>query len=569
MHWFTNLKTRSKLTAGFGLVMALLLLIVITAWFSLRAVRDAERSIADVMALRNNFNGQSSAMLGALASPQGPEIESRLQDAADYSASNNVILQRLANQYDRDAEFQPLIEQISAIRTDFIRVRNTEVIPFIREQKKEEAAALILGAQSARSEKFRGLARDLTQRLTDRSEARMRQAHLVFILLAAGALLAAVVMIVSLGRMIASPLETITAAAEKIAEGDISVELADTARKDEVGALWQAFQRMCGSLAVFAGRARQIAEGDLTAQIQPRSEQDVLGNAFASMVTELRRLMRELLEAANVLASSASEIMASTTQLAMSAAETAAAVSETTVTVEEMKHTSEVSSEKAKYVAAESQRAAAVARDGEFAADQTTAGMTGIRQQMGAVTESILNLSSLGLAIGKIVATVDDLAAQSKLLAVNASIEAAKAGNEGKGFGVVSQEVRSLAEQSKQATKQVRGILTAIQKATDGAVQATELGDNAVEAGMRQSTSSGQAIRALAESIAGAAQASTQIAATSQQQFAGMNQVAMAMENIKSASAQTVASTRQAEKAAQQLHLLGQQLKALVERFKT
>ena len=367
---------------------------------------------------------------------------------------------------------------------------------------------------------------------------------------------------------IAKPLGEVTAAASRIADGDIRAELAETSREDEVGVLVQTFRRMCGSLNTLADRARQIAAGDLTAQIQPRSERDVLGNAFASMASELRRLMQELLDAVNVLASSASEIMASTTQLAASAAETAAAVTETTVTVEEVKQTSQASSQKAKFVADESQKAAEVARSGESAVRQTIEGMGGIRQQMGLVAESIVSLSTQSQAIGEIMATVDDMAAQSKLLAVNAAIEAAKAGEEGKSFAVVADEVRSLAEQSKQATLQVRAILSDIQKATGSAVLTAEQGSKLIEAGVRQSASSGESIRALAESIAGAAQASTQIAATSQQQFIGMDQVAMAMENIRTASTQTVASTKQANTAAQQLHQLGQKLKELVARFK-
>ncbi len=370
-------------------------------------------------------------------------------------------------------------------------------------------------------------------------------------------------------KNIAGPLAEVTAAAEKIADGDLDIVFSEVPRDDEVGTLVKTFERMCISLTVLAGRARQIAEGDLTAQIQPRSERDVLGNAFAGMVSELRRLMQELRDAAKVLAHSASEIMASTSQLAASAAETATAVTETTATVEEMKQASQVSSGKAKEVAAESQRAAEVANGGRTALGQTIEGMGQIRLQMGAIAESILSLSAQSHAIGEIVTTVDDLAAQSKLLAVNASIEASKAGDEGKGFAVVALEVRSLAEQSKKATTQVRGILNDIQKATANAVLATEEGGKAVEAGVTRTASSGESIRALAESIAAAAQASSQIAATSQQQFVGLDQVGLAMENIKSASTQTVASTRQAESAAQRLHEIGQKLQQLFERFKT
>src|SRR5207249_1896404 len=147
---------------------------------------------------------------------------------------------------------------------------------------------------------------------------------------------------------------------------------------------------------------------------------------------------------------------------------------------------------------------------------------------------------------------------QSNLLAVNAAIEAAKAGEQGKGFAVVAQEVKSLAEQSKQATVQVRKLLNDIQKATSAAVMATEQGNKAVEAGVKQSTEAGGSIRLLAENLGQAAQAATQIAASSQQQLVGMDQVALAMENIRQASTQNVASTKQAEVSAENLHKLGQ-----------
>jgi methyl-accepting chemotaxis protein len=194
--------------------------------------------------------------------------------------------------------------------------------------------------------------------------------------------------------------------------------------------------------------------------------------------------------------------------------------------------------------------------------------MKHIQGQMQSVAGSIVRLSEQSQAIGEIIATVTDLAEQSNLLAVNAAIEAAKAGEQGKGFAVVAQEVKSLAEQSKQATAQVRTILTDIQKAMSAAVMATEQGSKAVDAGVKQSEEASQAIRMLTESIAESAQAVTQIAASSQQQSVGMDQVAMAMENIKQASTQNVAGTRQAETAAQNLRDLGQTLKQLVEQYK-
>ena len=277
-----------------------------------------------------------------------------------------------------------------------------------------------------------------------------------------------------------------------------------------------------------------------------------------------RSITRQLQETISLLASSSSEILATTTQVATGASETAASVSETTVTVEEVKQTAQVAAQKAKYVADNAQQAAQVSEKGRKAVEEAVGGMRSVQEQMESVAESIVGLSEQSQSIGEIVATVNDLADQSNLLAVNAAIEATKAGEQGKGFAVVAQEVRSLAEQSKQATAKVRAILSDIQKATNAAVLATEQGNKAVDAGMRQSEEAGESIRILAERIVEAAQAASQISASSQQQMAGMDQVAQAMENIKQASSQNVSGTKQAEAAAHDLHELGQKLKQMV-----
>ena len=372
---------------------------------------------------------------------------------------------------------------------------------------------------------------------------------------------------VVLTRDIARPLQDLTAVADRITVGDLSVAVASNARADEVGVLARTFHRMTQSLRTMAAAAEQIAAGDLRTTITPQSPNDVLGNAFARMIVNLRDQTRQLVEGASVLGAAASQIVASTTQLASSASQSAAAVSETTTTVEEVRQTAQLASQKAQYVFDSAQKAAQISQSGRKSTEEVGSGMARIRHQMDAIAASMGRLNEQSQTIGQIIATVEDLSTQSNLLAVNAAIEAAKAGEHGKGFGVVAQEVKSLAAQSRQATTEVRTILSDIQKATTTAVLAIEQGSKAVDTGTRQTETAGDSIQTLAGSVTEAAQAATQIAASSQQQLVGVEQVAAAMDSIRQASAQNVASAKQLETAARNLSELGQRLKQMVDRY--
>lgn len=288
----------------------------------------------------------------------------------------------------------------------------------------------------------------------------------------------------------------------------------------------------------------------------------ILGLTIAVLLG--RSITGQLQDSIMRLSSSAAQILSTTAEVASGTAETATAVNETTATVEEVKQTAQVASQKAKQVSESAQRMTEVAQTGRASIEDTIDAMTNIQAQMESVAGSIVQLAEQSQAIGEIIATVNDLAEQSNLLAVNAAIEATRAGEHGKGFAVVAQEVRSLASQSKQATAQVRTILGDVQKATNAAVLATEQGNRAVGDGVRQTNATGEAIGQLADSVNEASQAASQIAASNQQQMVGMDQVALAMDNIKQASAQNVAGTRQAEEAAQDLQELGRNLTRLI-----
>jgi methyl-accepting chemotaxis protein len=369
-------------------------------------------------------------------------------------------------------------------------------------------------------------------------------------------------------RNVTDPLRQAVKVAEQIAVGDLSVTVPLDDRRDEFGVLLHSFHRMVKSLQSVAVAAERIAQGDLSVTVQPQSPKDTMGNVLVKLVQNIREITQQIQNGVSLLSSTTSEILAATAQVAAGATQTASAVTETAATVEQVKQTSLVASQKAKSVADNAQVTAQVSRTGEQSVEEAISRMERIREQMESIADSVIKLGEQSRAIGEIITSVNDLADQSNLLAVNAAIEAANAGEHGKSFAVVAQEVKNLAEQSKQATAQVRTILSDIQKATNVAVMVTEQGTKAVEAGVAQSVEAGGSIRLLAKSMAEAAQAVAQIAASSQQQALGMDQVVVAVESIKEASNQNVTSMNQVEKGMQHLLELGQRLQQLAGRYK-
>lgn len=371
-----------------------------------------------------------------------------------------------------------------------------------------------------------------------------------------------------ISRRITDPVKSVSTAALRIAKGDLNTTV-EVKSRDEIGALASAFTEMNSALTSIAEMMESVATGDLTATVEQRGEHDRLGKALEEMQRNLRQQIGQIVDAGLTLTASVSQISSFSSQLAAGASQNAAAVSETTAIVEEVKQTAQLSNEKSQEVSRLAQDTVEVSRRGEESVEQSRDVMERIKQQMEDIGRSIMSLSEQSQAIGEIIMSVGELSDQSNLLAVNAAIEASRAGDQGKGFTVVAQEIRSLAEQSKKATQQVRGLLNDIQNATNAAVLSMEQGGKAMEEGLRQSNDSGEAIKRLTGHIERAAEAATQIAASSRQQLAGMDQVAAAMENIKEVTEQNVESTRRMETEMQSLDQVGQDLNKMVNYYRT
>lgn len=322
------------------------------------------------------------------------------------------------------------------------------------------------------------------------------------------------------------------------------------------------YRRLNQTLARYVADMARVAAGDFRVTLDvPRlnsaSREGLivmeLGHTTNQMLDRVREVVVGVRSALQRLDSDTQAILDATSRQISMASEQDTVVTETTATVNEVRATVTETAERAQSVAETAQVSVDISRGDIDAVSETIDGMEVIRRRVEDIADNILVLSEHTQQIGEIIAAVNNLADQSRMLALNASVEAARAGEEGKGFAVVAMEVRNLADQNRDATVQVREILGEIQRATNAAVMVTEEGSKGVDTGQELVNSAGDSIRELARAIEEAAMAAMQIAASTRQQTIGMDQLTQAMRTIKHATTETVSSTMQVEASVQRL----------------
>ncbi len=314
----------------------------------------------------------------------------------------------------------------------------------------------------------------------------------------------------------------------------------------------------------------RVAHGDLTPRIRVEGDDDLarLGEEMNKMVASLANMTTKVTETSTSILVSIEEVRAAIGAQSSGASQQAASVSETTSTLEEIKTTSQQNLEKATALKEMSERARADGDTGLAAVETAVEAMRDIRTRMEGIAGHIQELNERLLQVGAITDSVSELAQQSKMLALNASIEAAKAGVAGRGFAVVADEVKDMADQSRQATDQVQRILEDIRQAANRASRAVDEGNEQAEAGAGLAEQAGAMLRSLHKAIHDTTLATQQIVAAVRQEASGIEQIRGAMEDIHKVTHQFVSATQQTDHAADNLTEYASDLQNMVRRFK-
>jgi methyl-accepting chemotaxis protein len=311
-------------------------------------------------------------------------------------------------------------------------------------------------------------------------------------------------------------------------------------------------------------------EGDLTKRLEINSKDEIgdLAKWFNTFMDKLHDIIYQVALNTEQLASAANEISASAEQLSAGAKEQTNQTAQVSIAIEEMTATIVETSKNTGDAAEKAKEAASQSQEGGRLAEDTSRGMEEIVESSNTTAQNIKGLAEKATAIGEIIKVIDDIADQTNLLALNAAIEAARAGEQGRGFAVVADEVRKLAERTTKATKEVAETIKGIQ--ADVSTANSQINDSRkiVDGGKELVQKTNASLTEIFASIEGVQEMMRQIATASEEQSAAAEEISKSIENVNRISKESATGTEQAASAAEQLNRQSTELKALVGGFK-
>jgi methyl-accepting chemotaxis protein len=603
---FNNRKTIFKLAVVFTIIMLIQILVVTLAYTQLSNLNTSLEDMYQSNLRPISVLGETKAQLYKLSGDiykfiAIPKDRVAIQKDidADFAAVDKTLKQ--LDEFSYSAEQQTELDSLKSTWQSY-RAAVFEVPKVAASGREEEAVKMLqIGGVIAA---LRSTLDQSTARLINSLEQESEQMHLKgranyqnalrVMLIALG--LASIVSFLSALMITASintPLKFMADEMRNLGKGDLNRNVSQSAkeiiwnRKDEIGECGKGMAQVEAYLSEMAAAADAMAQGDLTLDIAPKCDTDELGAAFQKMILGLRRLISGVAEnaaklsaasqqlslAANQSGQATSQIAATIQQVARGTSQQSESVSKTAASVEQMSraidgvahgaadqseavtkastYTAQLSesiqqvSGNVQRVTSDSARASESASEGAKTVKATLEGMNNIRSRVSFSAEKVQEMGSHSSEIGVIVETIEDIASQTNLLALNAAIEAARAGEHGKGFAVVADEVRKLAERSSNATKEISELVRNILATVSEAVRAMEESTQEVEKGVRYAENTGQSYDVILEVIQEVHHQAEEAAKAAETMNRAANELVSAMDSVSAVVEENTAATEE------------------------
>lgn len=314
-----------------------------------------------------------------------------------------------------------------------------------------------------------------------------------------------------------------------------------------------------------------IAANDLTVEIsgsRGHDELSRLSRAAGAMVSNLRAVVNGITSASKEVSAAATEIAAASTEMAEGLSRQQEQTTQVSAAVEEMSASVAEVASKGNQAAEAAEASGAKAAEGAGVVDQSVEQMSSIARQVNKSAEKVVNLGAKGEQIGQIIGVINDIADQTNLLALNAAIEAARAGEHGRGFAVVADEVRKLAERTTKATEQVSSSIREIQSETVAAVEDIKSSTSGANRGVELANAAGLSLKEIRQSSETVQLMVRSIAVAAEQQSAASEQISRSVEAINSVTREACTGASQSAQAAEMLSRQATKMQRLVEQFK-
>jgi methyl-accepting chemotaxis protein len=598
----SDLPLARKLLLGFGAILLLTAAIVVYGQLSYGHLEREYAVVSQKDVDKLVLGGEAKAALSDVHFAQTANVVAQGQSGEDYADDLRVLQHDLTalRAMSNDNDDAGNLRKVDAAVTAFVAI-NVDLSNALHAEDAAAARRIVAGpADKAADGVMQAIQGYIDDAKKDRAKAAAsyasteRDAKRLSLLLGIVALLIGAALSFVLARQLSRRLRGVSAAAEALAEGDVDQDVAVTGR-DEVGRTAGALQVLINHLRELAGAADRVAGGELNVTVEPRSGRDRLGSAFAGLVSELRRAVAQMSRTAASVAETSERVAVTSAETGRAIEEIARAVGGVAIgaerqvrsiesaraTTEQVASSTTTSAADAQETSLAAARAREAARDGVAKVEHATEVITGVRDASAEASAAIRELGAKSQRIGGIVDTITAIAEQTNLLALNAAIEAARAGEQGRGFAVVADEVRKLAEESQTAASSIAGLVGEIRSETERTITVVEAGADRGQLGATAIAEARAAFERISESVevvskrvgdvsaaveqiaAGAAQVSgdiTEVAAVAEQSSASAQQVSASVQ-------ETSASTQQIAASAQDLSHTARELDDLVGRF--